>query len=57
MILMMMMTDDENDEIRHSGTCLSWVNILMFLLSPTVSTLNHFGGAAGRPDEGIRYVS
>jgi hypothetical protein len=26
----------------------------MFLLSPTVYTLNHFGDAAGRPDEGIR---
>ncbi len=31
------------------------VNILMFLLSPTVSTLNLFGGAANPTDEGIGF--
>jgi uncharacterized protein YqhQ len=48
--------DDENDQFRDMFIHVISVNILMFLLSPTISTLNQFGVAANRPDEGIMAV-
>jgi uncharacterized protein YqhQ len=45
--------DDENDQFRDMFIHVISVNILMFLLSPTISTLNQFGMTVNRSDEGI----
>lgn len=52
-MIMMLLNSDKTSVFRDVYLRHSGVNILMFLLSPTVSTLNPFRDAAYWTDDGI----